>query len=242
MTYQIVFGLAVHPDAQHQNRHSSKKLSGKVLPIHIVCGIGNITARIALRCGHYKNSVTILGRSGADKLIGAGKMIFDSPSGLDKRLQGSFITETDMEKLLDEIKETYVQQNKYHFNFNEMKLTSDFMEMKSGESILMNPKTSRSNSEDEKLPDAIMWSLSQNQIANSRLQDYLKIGNNRSNRILKRMEELDLIERLHGNLGWAVLPECIENMSDEAIKFLESYGRTEIDIKSALLKQSSKND
>ena len=34
MTYQIVFGLAVHPDAQHQNRHSSKKLSGKVLPIH----------------------------------------------------------------------------------------------------------------------------------------------------------------------------------------------------------------
>jgi S-DNA-T family DNA segregation ATPase FtsK/SpoIIIE len=207
---------------------------------HIVCGIGNITARIALRCGHYKNSVTILGRSGADKLIGAGKMIFDSPSGLDKRLQGSFIKETDMGKLLDEIKETYVQKNKYPFKFDEMILTSDLMEMESGEAILMNPKTSRSNSEDEKLPDAIMWSLSQNQIANSRLQDYLKIGNNRASRILKRMEELCLLEKMHGKLGWAVVPNCIEDMSVEVIKILGSYGRTEIDINSALLKRSSK--
>ncbi|MEL7635675.1 hypothetical protein [Sporomusa sphaeroides] len=101
-------------------------------------------------------------------------MIFDSYVDRDKRLQGSFITETGMKKLLDEIEKTYVQQNKYYFNFNEMKLTLAFME--SGESILVNPKTSRPNSEDEKLLDAIMWSLSQNQIANSRLQDYLKIG------------------------------------------------------------------
>ncbi len=205
---------------------------------HIVCGIGNITARIALKCGHYQNSVTILGRSGADKLVGVGKMIFDSLSGRDKRLQGSFIKETDMEKLLDEIKETYVQQNKYHFNFNEMKLTSDFMEMESGESTLMHPKTSRSNLEDEKLPDAIMWSLAQNQIANSRLQGYLRIGNNRASRILKRMEALCLLEKMHGKLGWAVVPNCIEDMSVEAISFLGTYGHTETDINSVLLKRA----
>lgn len=209
---------------------------------HIVCGIGNISARIALKCAHYQNSVAILGRQGADKLLGAGQMIFDSPSCRDKRLQGSYITEIDMGKLLDEIKETYVQQNKYHFNVNEMKLTSAFMEMESGEMILMNPKTSRFNSEDEKLADAIIWSLSQNQIANSRLQDYLKIGNNRASRMLKRMEELCLLEKMHGKLGWAVVPNCIEDMSGEIIKILGSYGRTEIDINSALLKRSSKND
>jgi DNA segregation ATPase FtsK/SpoIIIE-like protein len=127
-----------------------------------------------LKCAHYQNSAVILGRKGADKLLGKGQMIFDSYVDRDKRLQGSFITETGMKKLLDEIEKTYVQQNKYYFNFNEMKLTLAFME--SGESILVNPKTSRPNSEDEKLLDAIMWSLSQNQIANSRLQDYLKIG------------------------------------------------------------------
>lgn len=77
----------------------------------------------------------------------------------------------------------------------------------------ISPKISPRNLDDEKLPDAIMWSLSQKQIANSRLQDYLKIGNSRANRILKRMEELCLIERLHGNLGWAVMPEYIEDIS-----------------------------
>jgi hypothetical protein len=51
-----------------------------------------------------------------------------------------------------------------------------------------------------------------------------------------------LIERLHGNLRWAVVPECIEDMSVEVIKFLGTYGRTESDINSALLKRSSKND
>ena len=209
---------------------------------HIMCGIGNITARIALKCGHYRNSVTILGRSGADKLVGVGKMIFDSPSGLDKRLQGSFIKETDMKKLLNEIKETYVQQNRFDFNLNEMKLTSDFMEMESDESIRMHSKTSHSNSEDEKLPDAIMWSLSQNQIANSRLQDYLKIGNNRASRILKRMEELCLLEKMHGKLGWAVVPDCIEDMSAEVIDLLGTCGYIENDIKNALLKQAGEND
>ena len=87
-----------------------------------------------------------------------------------------------------------------------------------------------------------MWALSQKQIANSRLQDYLKIGNNRASRILKRMEELCLLEKMHGKLGWAVVPDCIENMSVEAIKFLETCGCTEIDINSALLKRSSKNN
>lgn len=69
-----------------------------------------------------------------------------------------------------------------------------------------------------------MWALSQKQIANSRLQDYLKIGNNRANRILKRMEALCVLEKMHGKLGWAVVPNCIEDMSDEAIKILGSYG------------------
>ena len=84
-----------------------------------------------------------------------------------------------------------------------------------------------------------MWALSQKQIANSRLQDYLKIGNNRARRILKRMEELSLLEKMHGKLGWAVVPNCIEDMSGEIIKILGSYGRTEIDINSALLKRAS---
>ena len=83
-----------------------------------------------------------------------------------------------------------------------------------------------------------MWALSQKQIANSRLQDYLKIGNNRASRILKRMEELCLLEKMHGKLGWAVVPDCIEDMSVEVIELLKTCGYIENDITTCIAKAS----
>lgn len=196
----------------------------------MVCGIGNISARIALRCSHYQNSVTILGTPGADKLIGKGQMIFKSRDFKEKRLQGSFIPQTDMKKLLDEIKETFKQKNKHPFILD---IESTFIESNTGTTDNSKPL----HSEDEKLADAIMWTLSQNHIANSRLQAYFHVANNRANRILNRLEELGLIKRLNGNRGWEVKPKCIEDMSIETIKLLEAYGIAENDIKNALMQR-----
>lgn len=197
----------------------------------------NFQAKMALKCGNLPNSVAILGRAGADKLVGKGQMILDSPGKENKRLQGSYITKNGIEKLLSEIKESFEQRNENQFILKDMELVSTSIELDVETSS--SPKISPRNLDDEKLPNAIMWSLSQKQIANSRLQEYLKIGNTKANRILKRMEALHLIERLHGNLGWAVLPECIENMSVEAIRFLGTYGHTETDINDVLLKRAS---
>ncbi|SDF10707.1 FtsK/SpoIIIE domain-containing protein [Sporomusa acidovorans] len=207
---------------------------------NMVIDKANFQAKMALKCGNLPNSVAILGRAGAEKLVGKGQMILDSPGKENKRLQGSYITKAGMKELLSEIKESFEQRNEHQFILKDMELVSTSIE--SDAETSSSPQKSPRIFDDKKLPDAIMWSLSQKQIANSRLQTYLKIGNIKANRILERMEELHLIERLHGNLGWAVLPECIENMSDEAIKFLGSYGHNEADINSALLKQSSKND
>ncbi|SEJ71584.1 Ftsk gamma domain-containing protein [Propionispira arboris] len=204
---------------------------------NMVIDKANFRAKMALKCGNQKNSVAILDRAGAEKLVGKGQMILDSPGKENKRLQGSFITKAGMKELLSEIKESFEQRNEHQFILEDMELVSTSIE--SDAETSSSPPIAPRILDDEKLPDAIMWSLSQKQIANSRLQDYLKIGNSRANRILKRMEELYLIKRLHGNLGWEVQPECIENMSDEVIEFLRTYGRTEADINSVLLKRSS---
>lgn len=190
---------------------------------HIVYGIGNISTRIALRCSHYQNSMMILGASGADKLIGKGQMIFKSRDFKEKRLQGSFIPQADMKKLLDEIKETFEQKNKYPFILD---IDSTLIESNTDTTDNSKPL----HAEDEKLADAIMWTLSQNNIANSRLQAYFHVANNRANRILNRLEALGLIKRLNGNRGWEVKPSCIEDMSIETISLLEAYGLTENDI------------
>ena len=164
-------------------------------------------------------------------------MIIDTPNDEDKRLQESYITEKSMKELLSEIKEFFEQRNEHPFILRDTKLTSTVEE--ASEEIAKNSKTSQSNPDDEKLPDAIMWLLTQNEIANSRLQDYLKIGNNRAKVLLSQMEELALINRLNGNKGWEVKPKHIEDMSAEAINLLEAYGFTEIDIKKVLMQRSN---
>lgn len=205
---------------------------------NMVIDKGNFRAKIALKCGNQQNSVAILGRAGADKLIGKGQMIFDSPDEEDKRLQGSYITKTGMAELLSEIKRSFEQRNEHPFILRYMDLVSTSTE--SNTETTDSPKSSKSNLEDEKLPDAIMWSLPQNHIANSRLQAHLNVGNNRANRILSRMEKLKLIERRNGNLGWVVVPENIEDMLSEVVQLLEAYSLTKIDIKNALMQRSIK--
>lgn len=196
----------------------------------------NFGAKIAFACGNQQNSIAILGRAGADKLVGNGQMIFDSRTEKDKRLQGSFIPKADMKKLLDEIKETFEQKNLHPFILRDIDLTS--ISSESNTQGTDSSKLSNSKSDDEKLPDAIMWTISQNYIANSRLQAYFHVGYYSANKVLIQLEELDLIKRVNGNKGWEVKPKCIEDMSIETIKLLEANGLTENDIQKVFAAKS----
>lgn len=198
---------------------------------HMKGDISNITARMAFKCAHYQNSVAMLGRSGAQGLIGRGQMIFDSPLQMDRRLQGSYIAKKDMIRLLDEIKKDFVQQNKYPFIINDLDSSPDLPESSIAE--IMQMQTARFRSNDEILLDAIMWSLSQSKIAKSRLLEYLRIGDPKAVKILTEMERLGLVHQMHGNLGWEVLPKGFEDMPEQALDFLKNRGVDEFEIRNA---------
>lgn len=62
----------------------------------------NIPARIAFQVGSRVDSRTIIDAPGADKLLGKGDMLYrSSGSKRIKRLQGCFISETEMQALVD---------------------------------------------------------------------------------------------------------------------------------------------
>lgn len=48
------------------------------------------------------------------------------------------------------------------------------------------------------------------------------------------MEEWKLIEKLHGNLGWEVIPKCYEDLSVEVIRYLAECGKSEDEIRERL--------
>lgn len=222
--------------------------SGRHANIHIVLAaqnpsrkdisgsIANISARIALKCSHYQYSNTILGRAGAEKLVGRGQMIFDSIFERGRVLQGSYISPKDMKMLLAEIEETFEQQNKYPFKISNLDTLSNSIQ--NSVSIAGFSQSSHEQSEDKKLIDAIRWSLPQIQVANSRLQSELKIGNNRANRLLSQMEELGLIHKMHGNLGWERTPKDFDEISPETVTYLTEHGLTEDEIRCAFSKGS----
>ena len=202
--------------------------------------IANITARIALKCATYHNSKAILGRTGANKLVGRGQMIFVSSFESGRKLQGSYISPKDIKVLLSEIKPTFKQQNKYPFRVSGLMLDSDSI---SKNDIV--PEFSQSSqvlTDDEKLAEAIMWILPQEKIANSRLQKKCQIGNDRANRLLSQMEKMKLILRLHGNLGWKTIPRSFEDMPYEAINYLKANGVTEDTIRDIFDKRLQKLD
>ena len=182
-----------------------------------------------MKCAHYQYSKTILGRAGAEKLVGKGQMIFDSSSGSNRILQGSYISPKDTKVLLSEIDRTFKQRNRYPFRLESLEeaLISNELE----DNALGSTRMLRDKSDDGILLEAIMWSLPQEKIANSRLQAKCQIGNNRANRVLDRMEEMGLILRLHGNLGWKTIPECFEDIPIKVTEYLKKNGVSESELR-----------
>jgi DNA segregation ATPase FtsK/SpoIIIE, S-DNA-T family len=72
--------------------------------VNVITGLikANIPGRLALQVSSQIDSRTILDASGAEKLLGAGDMLFVSGDmGKPKRIQSAFITETEVKKVAD---------------------------------------------------------------------------------------------------------------------------------------------
>jgi len=74
----------------------------------------NITSRITFQVASQVDSRTILDMAGAEKLLGAGDMLFTSSSvGKPKRIQGAFISEKEVNKVVDYIKSLSQENMEY---------------------------------------------------------------------------------------------------------------------------------
>jgi hypothetical protein len=182
---------------------------------HMVCGIGNLPAKMAFRCTHYSRSVAILGRAGADKLLGKGRMIFDSNDEQDKRLQGAYIPENDAIELLKEITKTFKQENKYKFAIDEAELAELSMESVE-ESSEKTETTYKKVTFDEKLADIIMLLLDQGKVSNDTVQKQAGVAYHEASEYMDKLVEYGLI------------PPLEEKRSARKINPIEEINLTEV--------------
>jgi S-DNA-T family DNA segregation ATPase FtsK/SpoIIIE len=80
--------------------------------VDVITGVikANIPARIAFKVSNRQDSNTILDSIGAEKLLGYGDMLFLPPGKPKKRIQGAYVSDDEINRILDHIK-TQAQPN-----------------------------------------------------------------------------------------------------------------------------------
>ena len=163
----------------------------------VVTGLikANIPSRIAFAVSSHHDSMTILDMSGAEKLIGKGDMLFNPlGSGKPKRIQGSFISDEEVNNVIDFVK-AQVEDTEYSSNV-----------LDSIERVNASPSGGNDrDQEDELLPEAIEVVVQAQQASVSMLQRRFRIGYNRAARIVDMMEERQIVGPADGSRPRQVL-------------------------------------
>lgn len=167
--------------------------------VDVITGIikANIPSRIAFAVSSQVDSRTILDSMGAEKLLGKGDMLF-YPSGASKatRVQGAFISDGDVEKIVDFLKKD-----------GEAVYSNDIIE--SIEKANSTDKELEENSEDDEadpfLQDAIEAVIEIGSASASLIQRRFKVGYARAGRIIDQMEARGIISGYQGSKPREVL-------------------------------------
>ena len=164
----------------------------------------NIPSRIAFSVASAMESRIILDTMGAEKLVGKGDMLY-SPIGSGKplRVQGCFVTDTEVEAVAGYVKEHYVAD----YNQDVLKeIEKQAQQAGKKTASVSEPEPSDAELDgDEMLPAAVDVILETGQASVSMLQRRLKLGYARAARIVDEMEEKGIVGPFQGSKPRSIL-------------------------------------
>ncbi len=174
---------------------------------NVITGLmkANIPSRIAFSVASAMESRIILDTMGAEKLVGKGDMLF-APIGSGKplRVQGCFVTDSEVEAVAEYVKENYMAE--YSQEVLE-EIEKKAQQTGSGKkSPAADPDPNEEELEgDDLLPAAVDVILETGQASVSMLQRRLKLGYARAARIVDEMEEKGIVGPFQGSKPRAIL-------------------------------------
>ncbi|WP_318530530.1 DNA translocase FtsK [Apilactobacillus timberlakei] len=154
--------------------------------VDVITGLikSNVPSRIAFAVSSGVDSRTIIDTNGAEKLLGRGDMLY-LPVDKNKpiRIQGAFISDDDVENVVDYIKEQQTAE------YDNSMMVSD-EDIKREEEV---------EDQDELFGDALKFVIHEQKASTSLLQRNFRIGYNRAARIIDDLEQRGYIGPQEGS-------------------------------------------
>ena len=157
--------------------------------VNVITGLikANIPARIALKVSSQVDSRTILDAGGAEKLLGAGDMLYSSGEAQPERLQSAFISETEVKKVVKYLADAYKDEVSEEITLTAGSISAD-------KSIFEASLEDGGNEDDDEMyEEARACVIEAGKASTSYLQRKLKLGYARAARLMDVLEERGVI-------------------------------------------------
>jgi len=178
--------------------------------VNVITGLikANIPTRIALQVSSQVDSRTILDQGGAEKLLGAGDMLYSCAENPNpERLQSAFISEEEVKKVVDYLRKAYIDELP---NMIELSGSID----KGGNSLFTDSIGSDGDNEDDLYEDARIIVIEAGKASTSFLQRKLGIGYARAAKLIDMLEERGVVGAGNGAKPRDVLEKPMDHTEE----------------------------
>ena len=172
----------------------------------IITGVikANLPTKIAFKVSTGMDSRVILDSQGAEKLLGKGDMLFKGPAGEMERIQGSMVSDPEIQKIADFVS----SQVEQHFDTTVVLENQEGEDVDDGQNsfpdfepeedgpmdyLKMTVNKYLQPGDDENMRKALEIILRENKASTSYLQRRMGIGYNKAAEIIDRLEERGIV-------------------------------------------------
>ena len=147
----------------------------------------NFDTRLAFRVSSFDDAKIILGSGGAEKLEGYGDMLIRYAGRAERRLQGAFVSNTDVKKVVN-----FLRTN----NTLDYIVTEEELKQSASQRNIGNSSTAKTLGVDDELFDEIAYYVVRNKNASvNSLSRQFNTGFNRMNDIFLGLEDLGIVSK-----------------------------------------------
>jgi len=170
--------------------------------VDVVTGMikANFPARISFKVVSGIDSRVVLDQPGAERLIGSGDMLFQSPdASAPKRLQGVFVSKDEIQRLV----QFWINQKQQLVEQNPQVMEKMPQKVFPTATLTQTPLFDKApdSSEDPLFSEAVEFVRQEERASISMLQRKLRIGYTRAARLVDRMEELGIVGESESGIG-----------------------------------------